>query len=113
MNKKERIIYYKIDVPWPATDRDVVLKLSVKFNKEKKEILIVMNSVIGYKKEVSNVIRIKNASGFWRLTSEGGKTKVVYQFLGEPGGDMPTWIVNMMIVDSPFNALIALKKKVE
>jgi hypothetical protein len=113
LSKKERIVYYKMDVPWPVYDRDAVLKLSVKITKEGQDILISMNSISGYKNKVKKVERIDDAIGFWRLTTQGNKTKVVYQFLGNPGGSMPAWMVNMLIVESPYNTLVALKKKVE
>ena len=112
INQVEKIIYYKIDVPWPADNRDMVLKLKVVRNRAKKETIIYMKSITGYKNKVSGIVRIKKAYGFWKLTADGNKTKVHYQFLANPGGSLPTWIINMFIVDSPFNTIKALRKKV-
>lgn len=109
----KRIIYYKVDVPWPADDRDVVLNFNVKTDNKKKETLIYMDENLNTKSEVLGVVRMKKAEGFWKLTSVGNHTKVHYQFLGDPGGGLPSWLVNMFIVDGPYDTIIALKEKVE
>lgn len=111
LNINERIVYYKLDVPWPADDRDAVLKFEIK--KQSHEILIKINCLSNYKAKNDGVVRIIKASGFWKLTTNGNKTKVVYQFLTDPAGSLPAWIINMMIVDNPYQTLVSLKKKVE
>lgn len=111
INANERIVYYKLDVPWPADDRDAVMKFEI--NKQPHEILIKMNSLTGYKAKIDGVVRIGKATGFWKLTTDGKKTKVIYQFLADPVGNLPAWIINMMIVDNPYKTMIALKEQLE
>jgi len=48
-----------------------------------------MKSIIGYKNAIDNVVRIKDATGFWKLNTVEDKTKGTYQILGNPDGSVP------------------------
>jgi len=41
---------------------------------------------------------------------EENRVKVVMQGYTDPGGNIPTWIVNMFIADGPYESMLALKK---
>lgn len=113
VSSTERLVYYRVDLPWPADDRDCLMTMRVKVNKAKKETIIHFNNSEGEEK-LSDAIRMTDADGFWKLTSlEDEKTKVTYQFSSDPGGNLPAWIINMFIVDGPYETFIELKKKVE
>jgi hypothetical protein len=111
ISTKERIVYYKLDLPWPADDRDAVLKL--KLTEQSNAITINVSSMSNYKSKVDGVVRINHVEGSWKLTTEGQKTKLTYRLLANPAGNLPTWVINMMIVDNPYETMLALKKKVE
>jgi hypothetical protein len=114
VSKSKRVVYYIIDLPWPTDDRDVVLDLWVESNKEEKSTTIHMRQNLTTKKEVDGIVRMKKTTGFWKLTSlSENKTKVHYQFIGDPGGSVPAWLVNLLIVDGPFDSIEALREKVE
>jgi len=49
-----------------------------------------LKSITSYKDNVNGVVRIEDAKGLWLLTTQRNKTKVVYQFLGNPEGSMLT-----------------------
>ena len=83
----KRVVYYTVDLPWPSDDRDVVLDYTVETDKEKGITIIHMKENLSAKKEVDDFIRMKKASGHYKLTSLGeNKTKIEYQFLADPGG---------------------------
>lgn len=110
----KRIVYYKVDCPWPTSNRDLVLDFWVENDEEQEATYIRLKENNSAKKEVSDCVRMKKAHGYWKLTTIAkNKTKVYYQFLGDPGGSLPSWLVNMFIVDGPFDTFVALKKKVE
>lgn len=113
ISSTERQVYYRLDLPWPADDRDCLMIMKVKANKAKKETVIYFSNDGGSTK-LSDAIRMPSAEGFWKLTSlEDEKTKVTFQFSSDPGGNLPAWIINMFIVDGPYDTFIELKKKVE
>jgi hypothetical protein len=113
ISSTQRKYYYKLDLPWPASDRDAVMLLSVDVNNGAGITILNFTKSTG-KPEVSGVIRMPAADGFWKLkTISESKTELEYQFLADPGGSLPTWIINMFIVDGPFDTLIALKAKLK
>ena len=108
----KRKTYYRVDLPWPATDRYCYMIMHVETDNDKQETTIHFNDTDG--DEVSDCVRMASANGFWKMTTlDEKKTKVVYQFISDPAGSLPAWIINMFIVDNPFDALVALKKKME
>ena len=67
-----------------------------------------------YIPDKSGIVRIEEAKGIWKFTQkENGETKVLYQFLGDPGGNIPSWIINIFIVDGPYKTLMNLKQFVK
>lgn len=112
-SKYEWIVYYRVDVPWPGTDRDAVSLLKVEMDEEKKNIKILSSAKLNYKEEFYGVVRLKKTDGSWTFTEKNGVTEVKYQMLADPGGNLPAWIVNMFLVDGPYKTLLALQKRVE
>ena len=55
-------------------------------------------------------------SGFWSFTPvDNGKILVRYQVHAEPGGSLPSWLANSVVVDTPYytmaNMVEMLKKE--
>ena len=40
------------------------------------------------------------------------KTEVIYQVLGDPGGELPSWLVNMLTSDYGIKPIAGLRKMV-
>lgn len=106
------IVYLQLGMPIGVTDRDLVLKNVVKKLKGGGYKIEVTSAYDKYP-EQEDFIRIKKAYGYWILKPEKEKTKIIYQFYSDPAGSLPTWIVNMFLVDGPYNTLTALKEKIE
>jgi hypothetical protein len=113
MSNTSIIGYYTVDLSWPIDNRDIVLDLWVETNKDKGITYIKMKENQTAYAEVDGYTRIKKAEGFYKLTKNGNTTDLVYQFHSEPGGSLPTSIINMFIVDGPYDIIQALKEKVE
>jgi hypothetical protein len=105
----EVIAYTRLDVPWPASDRDVVSSISSSSTTNSSK--VILKSASGYVSKKDGIVRIPYTSGFWKLTTTKGVTEVHFQYIGNPGGSLPDWIINMFIVDSPYQTLINLKAK--
>lgn len=102
-------VYSVLDLPWPATDRDGVSKMTI--SKSDGTTTIKMKSVDGIKDENDDYVRIEKSYGYWKLKTVGSKTSVHFQYFASPGGSLPDWIINMFIVDNPFDTLTLLKEK--
>ncbi len=56
------------------------------------------------------IVRMPSMVGMWIFEAVGkNQTKVTYQNLGNPGGSLPSGLVNMTVVKMPFNTLTGLK----
>lgn len=108
----EYLVYMYNDLPWPAKNRDHISELK----------LDVVNSLLtkisiksSPKKliEKKGVIRVVDFSGFWLLEKTKLGVKVTQQMYGDPGGSLPAFIVNSMLVNAPFNTFKQLKEQLD
>lgn len=112
VSKTEFYIYYTFDLPWPISDRDIVVNFKKVVGVDGK-ISYLLTSKPEYIKEKEGFVRIKNSFGKWQLSPQGkNKIEVLHQFYGDPAGSLPNSVINMFIVDGPYTTLVNLKNKV-
>ncbi|MEM1402564.1 MAG: START domain-containing protein [Pseudomonadota bacterium] len=104
--------YVVTDIPWPLKDRDAVYAVSNDVSPE-----LIVTTVTADPDRVpenSKYVRIREASGEWRLTAlnEGG-TRIDWTFHLEPGGNIPAGLANARVIETPQKALLALKEYFE
>ncbi len=99
-----------IDMPWPVADRDVVVITTVKQD-EKTGIVTTedTNSADSFPRDKA-YIRIEDFKAKWIFEPLGGKVKGTYFFRSDPGGDVPDWMVNLIVDEGPVASVKALKK---
>ena len=106
--------YVVTDMPWPVADRDAIVHSQLTQNKSSKEVLIKLSASQKHMPPQQGLVRIKNMTGKWQLTPvEMNRVKVVYEMSVDPGGKIPKWIVNAMVVDIPFYTLQKLRAVVK
>lgn len=112
VSQNVKYIYTTSEISWPISDRDMVFK----FEKTKEtdgSIKFTSINTPSYISEDEDFLRIKNARGYWKFTPlPNGGTKIFYTFFGDPGGNLPDWVINMFIVDGPFETVKNLLKRV-
>ena len=106
-------MYYQVDMPWPITDRDITL--ISKFKKlTNNSIVFQLNYDAELKAEDDDFIRIKEIRGQWLITPiDSERCEVTYQFMADPEGSLPAWVVNIFIVDGPYKTLQNLERYAE
>ncbi len=112
ISDKEYYNYYELSIPFPFDNRDFVVHMNYTI----KDGVHTLTSVSAptYIAAKSGIVRMQTSKGVWIITpTSDGKTKVFYQFMGDPGGGMPAWIVNMFVVDGPYESLRNLKDRLE
>ncbi|CAA0087292.1 Uncharacterised protein [Zhongshania aliphaticivorans] len=121
-NLLDRYQYMINDFPWPATDRELILRNEISQDPETRVTTITLTGVqedmlpaeakaIIPKK--SDAVRVTEVAGFFELTPlDAGHTKVIFQLHLEPVGKLPSSLVNAMIVDNPFETLKAMSQVV-
>jgi hypothetical protein len=107
------IHYFRIMAPWPIKDRDAIYESATTFSKDRNFAHVSMLPMGNYLKEKENLVRMYKGSGFWELEEDANKNvKFTYQFHGYPGGIIPAWLSNSVIVSNPYRTLQNLKKRV-
>ena len=85
------VVYIKLDMPFPISDRDYIVKYTT--DKKDEYISYRFKSVNNLDiPATSNCIRLINATGEWYLVKVSeSTTKVAYTWNGELAGDFPDW----------------------
>lgn len=115
LNRESDSVYYVYmynDFPWPVKNRDHVSKLTVSYP-DKTSVKVKIESAPEYIKEKENTLRVTNFSGYWLFEEKENDVQVTQLLAGDPGGYLPNFIVNSMLVKAPFTTFLHLKKRVE
>lgn len=113
INEDQSLNYSITSAPWPVSDRDSVILATVTRHKNGNITINMEGQPDNYPRQ-EGLIRIPKLDGSWRLEKLAEQqTKVTLQITTEPGGDIPSWLANAMVVDMPFYSLSNLKERVE
>jgi len=109
------IIYYsKKEMPWPVTDRDVVMHMKVTSNAEKGMLTLSAVAEDNAVPEKKGFVRIHHTEILWNVTALGnGMLRVEYQANADPGGSLPAWVTNMFLTKGPYETFLKFRKKIE
>lgn len=114
VGNKESYTYVLTRMPWPVNPRDSITHSIVSQDKKTKRVDITIHSKPNMVKQKAGVVRVKQLAGRWELMPlKNGMTRVVYELSMEPGGNIPVWLVNMLVVDMPYYTLSNLRKLVK
>ena len=110
MIDQQNIIYYtQSHLPWPIKDRDLVIQLSIQPSGD--VLNIQAKSLPDYLPKNNSYIRVPYSLAQWKVTqTPNNKLDVDYMFSIDPGGSIPSWIVNATLTIGPFNSFVKLKE---
>ncbi len=107
----DRYAYSVNDMPWPFKDRDYALHIRTSSDPKSGIILMHMGAT-NSKKEISDEFeRVHVAQTVYSFEAlDDNTTKMVWLQHTEPGGILPGWLVNSLIIDIPIKSLQALER---
>lgn len=110
----ENVVYTVNDTPWPVTNRDVYIRSVFSQDPSTFAVTVSLTGLADYKPKNSDFVRMPALTGAWTFTpQQNGVVEVSYQVHANPGGSLPNWLVNAIVVDTPYNTLNNLQKKVD
>jgi ribosome-associated toxin RatA of RatAB toxin-antitoxin module len=110
----EVIHYQSVVAPWPVDNRDFVVDVKLVQDPVTKVINIKSENKPDYIPEVPDHIRMREFKASWVLVPlKDGTVEVTYQLLVNPGGYVPAWIINLAVVDGPFETALNLSEWVK
>lgn len=123
INFNERYHYQIISLPFPFINRDFVFHSILTQNPMTKALTITMSSVTNYcgnnsskqckKVRESKLVRVKKSIATYKLEVDGSGTKITWIQHTDPSGNLPNWLVNSLIKETPYRTLKNLATKVE
>ena len=111
VSPKESYTYTINHAPWPVSDRDAVVHNTISQEPQSRVVIISIRGAPEYVPEKPGLVRVKKIKGSWRFSpGKDGLAEVLYQVHSEPGGNIPSWLVNSIVISQPFNTMKNMKK---
>lgn len=106
-----RILYYhRINFPWPLSDRDAVSLATYEQDPESGVVYSMNNAVEGEVPSQNGVVRLREMEIRWVVTPVGGnESSVDYYLRTDPGGSLPSWLINLAIDRGPIKSMQAFR----
>lgn len=108
------LLYYsEISMPWPLTNRDVVIDMIISQQPGTKVMYISANTAENYVPVNKDKVRVPSSKVNWTVTCIG-ESQLSIEYIGQadPGGDVPAWLVNSFSTKGPFETFKKLKELV-
>ena len=103
--------YITVKAPFPAKNRDGVYLNELSYDEEKKLLHIQVSCVNDFYEPSKKYIQIEHCSGFWNITQlSDGNIDIVHQFVLDPGGFVPSFIINLQTTKNPIKSFKLLKE---
>lgn len=109
-------LYYVMDLPWPVSNRDVILRANATVYPAENVIRVNCEAIPDDSRVPvpKGYVRLKAMYVKWILKQlPDGKTDVTFLSWSEPGGLITPFIANMATTDFPFKSLVNLTKMVK
>lgn len=113
----DRSAYSVNDLPWPAQDRDYVLRIRTHTKARASVegqtppvIVMELRATPDQHQGTGGKVRVEHSDTLYEFYDYGnGKTHMTWIQHTEPNGALPSWLVNSLAIDIPFNSLKRLE----
>ena len=109
------LIYYsEMSMPWPMSNRDVVIDLNITQAHDSKTLTVHCNAIDGMVPLDKNMVRVTHSNVTWTVTPVGhDQLNIEYVAQADPGGSVPSWITNMFLTKGPMESFRSLRNSVK
>lgn len=105
INEDDYYIHTKMDMPFPVADRDIVQHVKIQWDHQDGTYIELLSEP-NFIPEVEGYQRVPFSAGYWLLSPENeNSTRAEIVSESDPGGSLPSWVINMMIVSTPYSML--------
>lgn len=105
-----RLVYVTTRLPWPVSDRDVVLHVGINQDPATYAVRLPFHDVKNIRPPEDGYVRMPQMSGFYLFKPLApGQVEVTLQVIVDPGGYIPGWIANLIMRDIPYYSLKRLR----
>jgi hypothetical protein len=113
--KEKYIRYYLIyDVQWPISDRDLCVEAIITNDPVTGKRTVRATPIEGLIPEKPDLVRIKNYWQQWTMEPIGnGMLHLTLEGSVDPGGNIPSWLINMVITETPLKIMRKVIEQVQ
>jgi len=106
--------YFAYRTPWPLSNRDFCAELDVSYDSASHTRSVYAFPMKVGLPEKNGMVRITNYWLRWTLTDRGNSAiEAVIEGFIDPGGLVPSWLYNLVIVKAPYDVMSGIKQRVE
>ena len=100
-------IYYTVtSMPWPVKNRDNISESRIAQDPETGVVTVTITARNDIFPSNDDHVRVRELDATWTLEPRAdGLLKVTYEAHADPGGGLPSWLVNSFVVEAPLNTL--------
>jgi len=110
----ELYFYSEIHSPWPASNRDLALHLTVTQDPATRLMTIHAEELPDYIPGKEGLVRVPVSDEIWTVTpAASGQIKVDYRIKLDPGANMPAWIINSFSVKGPYETFTHVREQLQ
>lgn len=104
------IAYYVAGAPWPVAARDNISSMEVK--ELDNGFLIAFSQLADFLPLKDDFVRLQECNGYWKVEElSDGMSRLTQEVHVDPGGRIPAWLVNMTVVQNPFDSFSKLRDR--
>jgi len=113
--KDKHIQYYLIyGVPWPLADRDLCVDAKITTDPVTGVRTIYSTPLLNVIPEKEDMVRIKDYWQRWVIRPAGNEiVHITLEGFVDPGGNVPDWLYNMVITETPLKIIRGVKERLE
>lgn len=112
ISPQELIYHSEIDVPWPASNRDFIVRVKLEQDSITKKLTVDGENLPLYLKEQEDVVRIMHTKSNWTVTPRNKYLDIVFTLHVNPGGSIPAWLINLFATRGPLETFLNLRSQV-
>jgi hypothetical protein len=111
---RRQVSYTLNSAPWPATDRDIVVQSDISVDSALHILFVDFHEVTDPRAPPQKgAVRMPLVRGHWALhpVDHGRATMVEYQVHADPGGSVPSWVINRVSKKLPWETIQGLRRQ--
>lgn len=113
-NPLDFIYYQETHMPWPLSNRDLVIHMQIKTDSLPRFLTIKGINENDLLPEIPGKVRVPLYKSSWKVTMPSSQTvKISYMLEVDPGGNLPSWAANSFADKGPFETFSNLAKQLK
>lgn len=113
INENEMIVRSVINAPWPVTDREMIVHVKISSKTVGQMSIHVTTTKYDYPTS-KELVRVSFSDARWEVSHLNENDLAInYSLRLDPGGSIPSWLVNMAMAEGPYETFRNLGRSLQ